>query len=237
MPTPTRNALNAVTFLLGVNTAGDQPRARRINGLPESFLNITLDGVSNNDNFNKSTDGFFAPVTPRQDAIEAVTVTTAVGGADVGGHGAVTINFVTRSGTNPFTGSAYEYYRDPALNTNYWFNKRNGLPKNDVRLNQFGIRHGGPIVIPGCTTGAARRSSSSTTRSCGCRTTSRAPARCCIPRAHEGWFRYTGAAREVREVNVLDAGARRTASSRPPIRRCMRTLGNIHGGDADDRRR
>ena len=85
---PTRNALNAVTFLPGVNTAGIN-RDSNVNGLPESFLNITLDGVSNNDNFNKSTDGFFAMVTPRQDAIEAVTVTTAVGGADVGGHGAV----------------------------------------------------------------------------------------------------------------------------------------------------
>ena len=56
--------------------------------------------MSNADNFNKSTDGFFASVTPRQDAVEAVTVTTAAGGAEAGGSGAVSINFVTRSGTN-----------------------------------------------------------------------------------------------------------------------------------------
>ena len=37
----------------------------------------------------------------------------------------------------------------PTLNTNYWFNERNGLPKNDVKLNQYGVRQGGPIVIPG----------------------------------------------------------------------------------------
>ena len=72
---PTRNALNAVTFLPGVNTAGIN-RDSNFNGLPDSFVAITLDGVSNNDNFNKSTDGFFAMVTPRQDAVEAVTVTT-----------------------------------------------------------------------------------------------------------------------------------------------------------------
>jgi hypothetical protein len=59
MPTPTRNALNAVTFLPGVNTATTN-RESRINGLPESFVSITLDGVSNNDNFNRSTDSFFA---------------------------------------------------------------------------------------------------------------------------------------------------------------------------------
>src|SRR5918993_277201 len=124
IPTPTRNALNAVTFLVGVNTPGGM-RGSTINGLPESFINVTLDGVSNNDTANKSGDGFFSPVRPRQDAVEAVTVTTAAGGADVGGHGGVTINFVTRSGTNRFIGSAYEYFRDTKLNTNYWFNEIN----------------------------------------------------------------------------------------------------------------
>ena len=137
MPTPTRNALNAVTFLPGVNTAGIN-RNSTVNGLPESMINITLDGVGNNDNFNKSTDGFFASVTPRQDAIEAVTVTTAVGGVNQGGSGGVTIAMQTRSGTNQFSGSGYEYFRHPNLNTNSWSNTRNDLPKNEIKLNQFG---------------------------------------------------------------------------------------------------
>jgi len=150
IPTPTRDLLlNAVTFLVGVNQATTARGNATVNGLPESFLNITLDGVSNNDNFNKSTDSFFAPVRPRQDAIEAVSVVSASGGADVGGQGAISINFVTRQGTNRFSGSAYEYYRHPNLNSNYWFNKRDGLERNDVRLNQFGGRQGGPVVIPG----------------------------------------------------------------------------------------
>jgi hypothetical protein len=147
LPMSTRNALNAVTFLPGVNTAGIN-RDSNFNGLPDSFVAISLDGVNNNDNFNKSTEGLFAMVTPRQDAVEAVTVTTAVGGADVGGHGAVSINFATRSGTNRFTGSAYEYFRAPELNSNYFFNTLNNLPKNEVQLNQYGFRQGGPIVIP-----------------------------------------------------------------------------------------
>ena len=105
IPTPTRNALNAVTFMVGINTPGGM-RGSTINGLPESYINLTLDGISNNDTFNKNGDGFFSPVRPRQDAVEAVTVTTAVGSAEVGGHGGATINFVTRSGTNRFTGSA-----------------------------------------------------------------------------------------------------------------------------------
>ena len=46
MPTTSRNALNAVTFLPGVNTPGVN-RDSTINGLPQSMINITLDGVSN----------------------------------------------------------------------------------------------------------------------------------------------------------------------------------------------
>ena len=148
LPMATRNAVNAATFLPGVNTSGIN-RDSNFNGLPDSFVAITLDGVNNNDNFNKSTEGLFAMVTPRQDAVEAVTVTTAAGGADIGGHGAVQLAFVTRSGTNRFTGSAYEYFRDPTLNTNTFFNQVSDQPKNDVRLNQYGFRQGGPIVLPG----------------------------------------------------------------------------------------
>jgi hypothetical protein len=209
MPMPSRNALNAVTFLPGVNTAGVN-RDSTINGLPDSFINITMDGVSNNDNFNKTGDGFFASVTPRQDAIEAVTVTTAVGGADTGGHGAVTINFQTRSGSNRYTGSLYEYFRHKGLNTNYWFNERNGLPKNDVKLNQYGIRQGGPIILPGLYDGSGKAfffvnyeelqlpNDFTRTRSV------------LHPRAQEGWFRYnvtSGGVQTVREVNVLTLAA------------------------------
>jgi hypothetical protein len=209
MPLPTRNALNAVTFLTGVNTSGVN-RDANVNGLPQSFINITLDGVGNNDQYNKTSDGFFASVTPRQDAVEAVTVTMAAGGADVGGHGAVGINFVTRSGTNRFTGSAYEYYRGPELNSNYWFNERNNLPKNDVKLNQYGMRQGGPIMIPGMFDGHNKAfffvnyeevrlpNNFSRTRTV------------LHPRAQQGWFRYNvtvGGAQQVREVNVLQLAA------------------------------
>ena len=206
MPTPTRNALNAVAFLPGVNTTGTN-RDSTINGLPEGFLSITLDGVSNNDNFLRSTDGFFASVTPRQDAVEAVSVTLAAAGAQVGGGaGAVTMAFQTRAGGNRFTGSAYEYYRNPSFNSNYYFNEVNHQGKNQVKLNQFGGRAGGPITIPGLYNGRDKafffahyeqiRFPNSFTRT---RTLFN-------ERVADGWFRYQFG-NEVREVNLLQLAA------------------------------
>jgi hypothetical protein len=221
MPMPSRNALNAVTFLPGVNTATIN-RNSTINGLPESFINITLDGVANNDQFLRSTDGFFASVTPRQDAVEAVSVTTAVSGAELGGSGAASINFVTRSGTSRFSGSAYEYFRHWELNSNNWFNKRDGLPRNEIKLNQYGARAGGPIVIPGLFNGRDKafffvnyeqlRFPNSFTRN---RTVLH-------PRAMEGWFRYT-IGNTVREVNVLNLAAAngQIASIDPTVRQLL----------------
>lgn len=225
MPTPTRNALNAVAFLPGINTTGTN-RDSTINGLPESFLSITLDGVSNNDNFLRNTDSFFASVTPRQDAVEAVAVTLSAAGAQVGGGaGAVTMAFQTRSGGNRLTGSVYEYYRNPDFNTNYVFNEINHQGKNKVKLNQFGARLGGPIVIPGVYDGHNKafyflhyeqiRFPNSFTRT---RTVFN-------PRVYNGWFRYQFGS-EVREVNLLQlAAANGQISATDPT--MMKVLGLI----------
>ena len=104
LPLTSRSAMDFVTFLPGVTTPGGN-RQSQINGLPRGLINITLDGVNIQDNTLRSTDGFFAIVSPRLDAIEEVTVTTAAQGADGAGQGAVQIKFVTRSGTNEFSGS------------------------------------------------------------------------------------------------------------------------------------
>jgi hypothetical protein len=123
LPLQTRNVLDFVVFLPGTSTTGG-PRGSVINGLPQSALNITIDGLNTQDNTLKTSDGFFSYISPRLDAIEEVTVSTATPGAESGGQGAVQVKFVTRQGTNEFHGSLYEYHRNPVLNSNYWFNNR-----------------------------------------------------------------------------------------------------------------
>lgn len=147
LPLSSRSALDFVAFLPGVDTASTV-RNSTVNGLPQSAINITIDGMNVQDNYLKTTDGFFTRVTPRLDAVEEVTFTSAAQGADSGGQGAVQIRFQTRSGTNRFQGSGYYYYRNDKFNANTWFNKRDGLPTPVLELKQPGFRLGGPIMIP-----------------------------------------------------------------------------------------
>ena len=165
VPIGSRSALEFVTLLPGSHTP-DGPGGSRdstVNGLPQSAINITIDGMSAQDNHLKTGDGFFARVSPRLDAIEEVTVNAAAQDASSTGQGAVQIRFVTRSGSNDFNGSGYYYLRHYDLNANTWFNNRDGAPKGEDVLHQPGARVGGPL-IPAVDAGT-RRSSSSTTRS------------------------------------------------------------------------
>ena len=147
LPLTSRSAMDFVTFMTGVSTPGGN-RDSVVNGLPQGAINITLDGVNIQDNTLRTGDGFFAIVSPRLDAIEEVSVSTASQGADGTGQGAVQVKFVTRSGTNDYTGSGYYFFRDDALNANTWFNNRAGNEKAALLQHQPGFRLGGPIVLP-----------------------------------------------------------------------------------------
>ena len=153
LPVVGRGAFELVGYMPGVATTTGSLRDGTVNGLPQSAVNITLDGMNIQDNYAKSWDGMFTRVSPRLDAVEEVTVSTAAQGADMGSQGAAQVRFVTRSGTNRFQGSAYFYYRRDWMNTNTWFNlNRNvdavtGKPTARPRLfqDQPGFRVGGPI--------------------------------------------------------------------------------------------
>jgi hypothetical protein len=143
-PIQSRDALDLVTLLPGTNTVGTA-RTSSINGLPKSAITIQIDGVDVQDNFLKSSDGFFTFIRPRLDAIDEVTVSTASPGAESSGDGAVGIRFATRRGTDDYRGSLFWQHRDEGLNATNFQNNYLGLPKQKLRLNQFGGSVGGPI--------------------------------------------------------------------------------------------
>lgn len=205
LPLSSRSAMEFLVMLPGVITPSGS-RDSQINGLPQSAIAITWDGVNVQDNFNKTGDGFFAIISPRLDAIEEVTLTTAAQGADANGQGAARINFVTRSGSNKFSGSGYHYFRHDKLNANSFSRNRDGLPKANLLQNQPGVRVGGPISIPGLFDGRDKafffvnyeefRQPSEFTAS---RTILH-------PLAQQGVFRYNTAS-GIQEKNVLELAA------------------------------
>lgn len=143
-PIQSRDALDLVTLLPGTATVGTV-RTSSINGLPKSAITIQIDGVDVQDNYLKSSDGFFTFIRPRIDAIDEVTVSTSNPGAESSGDGAVGIQFITRRGTNAYKGSAFWQHRDEGLNTANFQNNYLNQRKSKLRLNQFGFSAGGPI--------------------------------------------------------------------------------------------
>lgn len=146
-PIQSRDALDLVTLLPGTSTTG-VVRTSSINGLPKSALTIQIDGVDVQDNFLKSSDGFFTFIRPRIDAIDEVTVSTATPGAESSGDGAVAIRFQTRRGTDNYRGSAFWQHRDEGLNTANFQNNYLNVAKAKLRLNQFGGSYSGPLPFP-----------------------------------------------------------------------------------------
>jgi hypothetical protein len=156
LPVPGRAAFDLALYMPGITTTNGSVRGSIVNGLPQSAVNITLDGMNIQDNFLKTTDGMFARVSPRLDAVDEMTVATAAQGADMAGQGAVQIKFVTKSGTNRYSGSGYYYLQRDWMNTNTWYNEHISVSNAGVATSkpvqanyQPGFSIGGPISIPG----------------------------------------------------------------------------------------
>jgi hypothetical protein len=115
------------------------------NGSRNATADILLDGVSST-NFEQNS-GILAPTyTPSVDAVEEFKVQQSNFSAEFGFTGATLINVITRSGTNQFHGSLYEFLRNEKLDANDWFSNNSGAPRSPLRLNDFGGTFGGPII-------------------------------------------------------------------------------------------
>ena len=245
LPFTSRNVTDLLLYLPGTTTPG-RPRSSTFNGLPQGAINMTLDGVSIQDNGARNGDGFYTNIYPRVDAVEEVTLSTATPGAESAGEGAVQIKMVTRQGNNQYRGSLYEYHRNKALDANYWFNNRNFRPgPNDnpatfkadrdlMILNQFGGRFGGPISIPKLFDGKDKAFFFVNYEQFRLATSQAQTRTILSPQAQLGNFQYNTST-GVRSVNLLTlaAGAGRTSTLDPTVTKLLadiRAAANSRGG-------
>ncbi len=161
LPLETRNVVQLLSLQPGVTTNGEVLGARRDQN------NITLDGVDVNDNQNAGlvaqntttgntyqgvnanspnvNSGFNSVLPVPLDSVQEFRVTVGGEGVDQGRSSGGQVVLITKSGTNQFHGSLYEYNRNTATSANTWFNNQSGVPVQQLVRNQFGASVGGPI--------------------------------------------------------------------------------------------
>src|ERR1051325_2107832 len=151
LPTNGRNFIDFVLTTPGVVRdvrAGDISFA----GQRGTLNSLVIDGA-NNDNtfFGQSlgrTGSGRAPYQFSQDAVKEFQVNTNSYSAEYGRAGGAVINVVTKSGTNEFHGSAFDFLRDRRYNANDYINTIQNPPraKGPYHFDQYGFSLGGPIV-------------------------------------------------------------------------------------------
>jgi len=115
------------------------------NGSRNATADVLMDGVSTS-NFEQNSGVLNQFYTPSVEAVEEFKVQQSNFSAEYGFSGATIVNLVTRSGTNQFHGSVYEFLRNDKLDANNWFSNHNGEPRSPLRRNNFGFTVGGPIL-------------------------------------------------------------------------------------------
>jgi hypothetical protein len=116
-----------------------------MNGGRNEYNNWELDGGDNMDNGSNGT----LNVYPNLEAIAEFKVLTSNYGAQYGRNGSGTIEVETKSGTNSFHGSAFEYLRNEAFKARSWAEGAcPTCPKAPYKKHDFGYTVGGPVYIP-----------------------------------------------------------------------------------------
>jgi len=154
MPMYGRNVAGLLAFQPGVTSfgsfgasaggAGAQDyRSGSVNGGKSDQGNITLDGADVND--QNARQAFTSVLRVTLDSVEEFRTTTTNGDAATGRGSGADITLVTKSGTNEFHGSAYEYRRGTETAANSFFNNQAGVPIAPLLVNVFGVSLGGAI--------------------------------------------------------------------------------------------
>src|SRR5579884_926508 len=145
LPLNGRDTLGLALLAPGVipSTAGGGTGTFSIAGERQDSVTYLLDGGINNDLLSNGV-----VLDPNPDTVEEFRVLTSNYSAEYGRNAGGIVSIVTKSGTNQYHGSAYDYLRNDDFDANPFFNNANHVPKAVLKRNQFGATIGGPITIP-----------------------------------------------------------------------------------------
>lgn len=138
-----RNVLDLALLQPGVTeTNGDSAAAGTysVAGGRSDSVTFLLDGGLNNNLLDNSV-----VFNPNPDTIAEFRILESNYSAEYGRNGGGVVSVVTKSGTNDWHGSTFEFLRNDAFNANNFFNKEAGLPRDILKRNQYGATFGGPV--------------------------------------------------------------------------------------------
>ncbi len=141
LPLNGRNPLNLLIYEPGVVQRSGGTIS--VNGSRTGAVNVTIDGIEANESTNPNPVNNIFRLNP--DNVQEFKVTTSNPSAEEGRNSGANVSVATRSGTNTFHGTAFEFFRNTALNSNEFYAKAQGLGKPIIKLNQYGFELGGPI--------------------------------------------------------------------------------------------
>jgi hypothetical protein len=104
-------------------------------------ITFLLDGGTNNELLSNGV-----VYNPNPDSVAEFRILTSNYTAEYGRNGAGIVSVVTKSGTNDLHGSVFEFLRNTDFDANAYFNNQAGIPRNNLKRNQFGGTLGGAIV-------------------------------------------------------------------------------------------
>src|SRR6185369_16196347 len=149
LPTNGRNFLDFVTLTPGIVRDPTRSGDLAVGGQKGTMNSIQIDGTSNDNTFFGQSSGRTgsgrAPSQFSVDTVKEFQVNQNGFSAEYGRAAGAVINVVTKSGTNRFTGSAFEYFRDESLNALNPILKAAHRARPAGQINQFGGTFGGPI--------------------------------------------------------------------------------------------
>lgn len=126
-----------------------------VNGGQESTTEIMLDGVPATVSHNIPTITAVSAI-PSVEGIQEFRIQTNAYSAEYGRSGGGIVTMVTKSGTNEFHGSLFEFLRNSRLDANSYFANRAGTPLASFKRNEFGASLGGPVRLGGLYDGRNR---------------------------------------------------------------------------------
>ena len=136
----------AVSNVVNAATVGHGSPTIFVNGFLGNGNSYMQDGADITQLNSGTTEGNFGSIPiPNPDALQEFKVQTSMFDAGYGRNAGGNVNVVTKSGTNQFHGSVFEYLRNEAFNANDFFSNRSGLPRQVLKQNQYGFTLGGPF--------------------------------------------------------------------------------------------